>query len=99
MAQFGDVTPATGVVKTPPGYKIVRVNIGSGSVTTFARNKIAAPGPASKAGGGGLERPVDVQFDRTGEAMYVVDFGIMTMPLIPNPRRGTGVLWRITRGS
>jgi hypothetical protein len=29
--------------------------------------------------------------------MYVVDFGVMTTPLVPNPRKRTGVLWRITR--
>ena len=33
----------------------------------------------------------------TGEAMFVVDFGVITTPLIPNPRKRTGVLWRITR--
>ena len=48
-------------------------------------------------GGGGLERPIDVKFDRTGKVMYVLDFGIMTVPAAPAPRRGTGVLWRITR--
>jgi glucose/arabinose dehydrogenase len=98
VAQFGDATPVTGVVKSPPGYKVVRVNVGSGSVADFAHNKAEAPGPASKVGGGGLERPVDVQFDRTGNAMYVVDFGVMTVPAIPNPHNATGVLWRITRG-
>jgi glucose/arabinose dehydrogenase len=94
VAQFGDVTPATGVVQSPPGYKVVRVH--GGNVTTFAQNR-AGNGPASHVGGGGLERPVDVAFDRTGRAMYVVDFGVMTVPAIPNPHRATGVLWRITR--
>ena len=97
IAQLGDVTPPTGVVQTPPGYKVVRVDLRTGAVTDFAWNKAAEPGPASKVGGGGLERPLDVQFDRTGEAMYVVDFGVITTPLIPNPRKRTGVLWRITR--
>jgi glucose/arabinose dehydrogenase len=97
VAQMGDITPPTGVVQTPPGYKVVRVDPRSGSVTDFAANKAAQAGPASKVGGGGLERPLDVQFDRTGNAMYVVDFGVITTPLIPNPRRRTGVLWRITR--
>lgn len=98
VAQFGDATPVTGVVKSPPGFKIVRVNVGTGSITTFAHNRAAAPGPASHVGGGGLERPIDIQFDRSGNAMYVVDFGVMTIPAIPNPHRATGVLWRITRG-
>jgi glucose/arabinose dehydrogenase len=97
VAQMGDVTPPTGVVQSPPGYKVVRVNPSTGEVSDFAWNRAAAPGPASKVGGGGLERPLDVQFDRTGQAMYVVDFGVITTPLIPNPRKRTGVLWRITR--
>ncbi|HYF36048.1 MAG TPA: hypothetical protein VD994_12210, partial [Prosthecobacter sp.] len=98
VAQMGDVTPATGVVRTPPGYKVVRVDPGSGRVVDFAVNRTRERGPASKVGGGGLERPVDVQFDRTGREMYVLDFGVITTPLIPNPREGTGVLWRVRRG-
>jgi glucose/arabinose dehydrogenase len=95
VAQFGDATPVTGVVQAPAGFRIVRVS--GGRISTFASNRAAAPGPASRVGGGGLERPIDVQFDRTGRAMYVVDFGVMTIPAIPNPHRATGVLWRITR--
>ena len=97
VAQMGDITPPTGVVQSPPGYKVVRVDPNTGRVTDFAFNRGGRPGPASKIGGGGLERPLDVQFDRTGEAMYVVDFGVITTPLIPNPRKRTGVLWKITR--
>jgi glucose/arabinose dehydrogenase len=96
VAQFGDVTPVTGVVSEPRGYKVVRVRPG-GQVIDFATNNAARPGPASKVGGGGLERPMDVGFDRSGAVMYVVDFGVVTTPLIPNPRKRTGVLWRITR--
>ena len=33
-----------------------------------------------------------------GDALYVVDFGVMTIgPKGPEPKPGTGVLWRITR--
>jgi len=97
VAQMGDITPPTGVVQSPPGFKVVRVNPANGQVTDFAVNRGGRPGPASKVGGGGLERPLDVQFDRTGKSMYVVDFGVITTPLVPNPRKRTGVLWRITR--
>jgi glucose/arabinose dehydrogenase len=97
VAQMGDVTPATGVVRQPPGYKVVRVDPSSGRVTDFAVNRASAPGPASKVGGGGLERPIDIQFDRSGSAMYILDFGVLTTPLVPNPRKNTGVLWRVTR--
>ena len=54
-------------------------------------------GPASRIGGGGLERPIDVQFDRTGTTMYLLDFGVMTVPALPNARKDSGVLWRVTR--
>ena len=63
-------------------------------VTDSAVNAAAGRVPVSKVGGGGSIRPLDVQFDRTGEAMYVVGFGVITTPLIPNPRKKTGVLWR-----
>jgi hypothetical protein len=93
VAEFGDVTPVTGVVAAPKGFKVVRVS--GGSVSDFLTN--SGRGPASKLGNGGLERPIDVKFDRTGNAMYVLDFGIMTVPAATSPKRGTGVLWRITK--
>ena len=38
------------------------------------------------------------RFDPSGTALYVVDFGVMTMgPQGPAPQPETGVLWRITR--
>lgn len=98
VAQFGDAAPATGQVDSPKGFKVVRVDPATGKVEDFLSNK-AGQGPASKIGGGGLERPIDVHFDRPGEAMYVLDFGIMTMPALPNPRKDSGVLWRVTRAA
>jgi glucose/arabinose dehydrogenase len=95
VALFGDATPATGTVDSPPGFKVVRVNTRSGQVQDFLTNR--GPGPASKVGGRGIERPIDVKFDRSGKAMYVLDFGVMTMPAAPSPKRRTGVLWRITK--
>jgi hypothetical protein len=47
-----------------------------------------------------LERPNAVRFNRAGDALYVVDFGVMTIGKNgPEPRQGTGVLWRITRAA
>jgi hypothetical protein len=44
-----------------------------------------------------LERPVAVKFSADGSALYIVDFGVMTMgDNGPVPRKDTGVLWRIT---
>jgi len=42
---------------------------------------------------------VSVRFDRSGESLYVVDFGVMTMTARgAAPQQRTGVLWRITKG-
>ena len=99
VAEFGDMAPGVGKVLAPVGYRVVRVNVETGVIETFAVNRGDEYGPASKTGIMGLERPVAVRFDNTGEALYVVDFGVMTMGKRgPEPRAGTGVLWRITRG-
>ncbi len=97
VAQFGDMAPGVGKVLGPVGFKVVRVDVASGVVEDFAVNR-KPYGPASKVGGGGLERPVSVKFSPDGSALYVVDFGVMTIgEQGPEPRPGTGVLWRITR--
>ena len=82
----------------PVGYKVVRVDVGSGVIEDFAANRGATNGPASRLGTGGLERPIAARFDPTGTALYVVDFGVLTMTSKGStPHPGTGVLWRITR--
>ncbi len=97
VAQFGDQAPVVGKVLGPVGYKVVRVNVRTGVSQDFARNS-RGQGPASRVGGGGLERPIAARFDRSGQALYVVDFGILTMSEKGSaPRAGTGTLWRITR--
>ncbi|AFZ68004.1 PQQ-dependent sugar dehydrogenase [Deinococcus peraridilitoris] len=98
VAQFGDLAPGVGKVSGPVGYKIVRVNVESGRVEDFAVNRGDTNGPASKIGGGGFERPLDARFNPAGDALYIVDFGIMTTTEKgPVPRPGTGVLWRVVR--
>jgi glucose/arabinose dehydrogenase len=100
VAEFGDQAPSTGKVLSPVGAKVVRVDVASGVVEEFAVNRGAVQGPASRIGGGGLERPVAARFDPAGTALYVVDFGVFTVDgdrFTPYP--GTGVLWRITRSS
>lgn len=96
IAQFGDMAPTVGKVLSPVGFKVVRVNLESGVIEDFAVNR-EPYGPASKTGLGGLERPIAVRFSPDGTALYVVDFGVMTLGEDPQPKRGTGVLWRITR--
>ena len=98
IAEWGDQAPAVGKVSGPVGYKIVRVEPTTGIVHDFAVNRGATNGPASQLGGGGLERPIAARFDPSGTALYVVDFGVMTMHgETATPHPGTGALWRITR--
>jgi glucose/arabinose dehydrogenase len=98
IAFFGDQAPETGKVTNPVGFKVVRVNVQNGAVEDFAVNKGRKTGPASLVGGGGLERPLAARFSPDGSALYVADFGVMTMSKAgPNPARGTGVVWKITR--
>src|SRR5436190_8545943 len=99
IAQFGDMAPNVGKVLSPVGFNVVRVNVHTGVIEDFAVNRGKTNGPASRLGTGGLERPVAVRFDPTGTSLYVVDFGVLTMGSSPQPRTGTGVLWRITRAS
>jgi hypothetical protein len=97
VAQFGDQAPVTGKVWGPVGFRVVRVDPARGAITPFAANRAGA-GPASRLGGGGLERPIAVRFDPQGEALYVVDFGVLLMSERgSDPRPGTGALWRIVR--
>lgn len=98
VAQFGDMAPQVGKVVSPVGFRVVRVDLEEGVVHGFATNKDGTDAPASKLDGEGLERPVSVRFSPDGEALYVVDFGVLTMTENgPQPRPRTGVLWRITR--
>ena len=98
IAEFGDLAPAVGKVLAPVGYRVARVDLETGTIHAFAVNRGRRDGPASKIGGRGLERPVDVQFSPAGDAMYVVDFGVVTVRgNHQQPRKNTGVLWRITR--
>jgi hypothetical protein len=75
------------------------VDVGTGVIENFVANKDeGSGGPASKLGTGGLERPIDARFTPSGEALYIVDFGVMSVSqegFHPYPK--TGVLWRMTR--
>jgi glucose/arabinose dehydrogenase len=98
IALFGDMAPNVGKVMAPVGFRVVRVDPRTGIQRDFARNAGDSSGPASKLGTQGLERPIAVRFDRAGEAMYIVDFGVLQMTGKGiEARPGTGSLWRITR--
>jgi len=98
VAQFGDQSPDTGKLMSPVGYKVVRVDVATGVIQDFAANKDKGNGgPATHLGTGGLERPISVRFDPDNAALYVVDFGVMTVDDKGiHPFKQTGVLWRIT---
>jgi glucose/arabinose dehydrogenase len=99
IAEFGDQAPTTGKVLHPVGFRVIQVDVSNGRIEDFAVNRSDTNGPASRIGSAGLERPVSVRFDPSGNALYVVDFGIMLMDKTgPKPQERTGVLWRITRG-
>lgn len=97
VALAGDrVAPAGRRQRQPSGFRIVRVDVKNGRVEDFAVNR--AGGPASKNRGGGLERPIAVRFAQHGQALYVVDYGVVLVNENgAYAQRGTGVVWRITR--
>lgn len=100
IAQLGDMAPNVGKVLAPVGFKVVRADVTNGVVRDFAVNRGKRNGPASWLKSGGLERPIAVKFNPAGDAMYVVDFGIMT---VNNGKvraeKGTGVIWKISKGA
>ena len=99
VALFGDQAPATNKLLGAVGFKVVRVDVQTGAMEEFAVNRGPENGPASKVGGGGLERPIAARFSPDGRELYVVDFGVLTQPAPDKavPRRQTGVLWKIAR--
>jgi len=98
VALFGDLAPVTTARQiVPAGFKIVRVDPGTGALHDFAVNRVQ--GPASKLFHGGFERPSHCVFGPDG-ALYVVDFG--EIKIAPEKggirmRQGTGAVWRIRR--
>lgn len=98
IAQLGDMAPNVGKVLGPVGFKVVMVDAEKGVVEDFAVNKGKKNGPASLLKKGGLERPVAVRFHPDGRSLYVVDFGIIdTSGKGTVSRKGTGVIWKITK--
>lgn len=98
IAQFGDMAPEVGKVLSPVGFKVVRVDPATGVVADFAVNKGKRNGPASWLKAGGLERPIAARFDPSGNALYIVDFGILKMTKKGSePVKNTGLVWKITR--
>lgn len=99
LAQHGTYYPlnSTREEYQDNGFKIVAIDLESGTTEDFMRNR--RPGPASAdPGSGGIERPVDCKFSPDGRSLYVLDFGNTTVTRTHIVAYAhTGVLWRITR--
>jgi glucose/arabinose dehydrogenase len=77
------------------GFRVLAIDPADGSAEVFVQNR--SPGPASRQGSGGIERPVDVKFGPDG-SLYVLDFGVSAVDQQKQLSYGhTGVLWRVTR--
>jgi glucose/arabinose dehydrogenase len=99
VALLGDEAPSTGKLLHAVGFKVVRVDPRNGVVEDFAVNRGSHNGPASKIGSGGLERPVSVKFNPSGDALYIVDFGVLLQDRIgAKPQKRTGTVWKVTKG-
>ncbi|MDF2510420.1 MAG: repeat containing protein [Herbinix sp.] len=98
IAEFGNVTPKTyelAALQYPAvGHKISKLDMKTGSVSTFSINRSGFPTSITHEGGFG--RPADITFGPDG-AMYIVDMGISARDnlnvILPN----TGVIWKVTR--
>lgn len=100
LAEFGSGTPATGDPKFT-GYTVVRIDPASKQTEPFLRTQATAA-EIEKGSVTGPRRPVEAKFSRDGEALYVVDIGVIGFDLagagpFPTPVPGTGVIWRISR--
>ena len=98
IAQFGDMAPNVGKLLAPVGYKVVIADPNTGAIDDFAVNKGRRNAPASWLKKGGLERPVAAKFHTRENALYVVDFGIVSIEdKTTISRKNTGVVWKITK--
>jgi glucose/arabinose dehydrogenase len=113
VAVFGPMTPMTGTDdQTLPEPAVLRIDPRTRSVEPFFTNidsqrtwnmaeatRRADVMPLSFSAG--IRRPVDVAFSPDGTTLYVVDIGALavrpTRVPTPDPRPGTGVIWRIVR--
>ncbi|MGE5589152.1 MAG: PQQ-dependent sugar dehydrogenase [Bacillota bacterium] len=92
ISQLGTGMPVTARGGGLPGFGVVRANLETGKVTPF----LVSRNPTY--GGTGPQRPVDLKFDPSGEALYVLDFGTLSGNLAGIiPYALSGILWRVTR--
>jgi len=95
VAAFGDGQPLTQDTKTQAPSGVLVVHPETGDYDWFIKTKDRA-----RAGrrGDGLKRTIDVKFDKDGESLYVLDFGVWEFAdMAPNAIPKSGVLWKISR--
>ncbi|HWJ91851.1 MAG TPA: hypothetical protein VNR87_12105 [Flavisolibacter sp.] len=100
LSEFGSGTPATGQ-PNPTHYMVVRVDPATKQAEPFLSNK-SAPQDVEMGTTPGPRRPVEAKFSKDGEALYIVDIGVIGFDLagagpFPVPVPGTGVIWRISK--
>jgi hypothetical protein len=70
----------------------------NGVIEDFFVNRNKLNGPATLLKSGGIERPVAAKFNAAGDALYIVDFGILRVTENgPEPVSNTGVLWKVSK--
>jgi hypothetical protein len=110
IAFFGHMAPMTGEVDEHGGHRVIMVDPVSFESTDFltqARHRHSGESEKEKtseksgdgnAASAGPRRLLDVQFSPDGNALYVVDYGVMFVDkkgITAKPE--TGVVWRIRR--
>ena len=97
ISEYGSHGPLTLGPSVPYrgiGHKISKVEIATGAVSTFIKNRSGLP--TYITGEGGFGRPVDVKFGPDG-AMYILDMGISDSSNLAKLLPYTGLIWRVTR--
>lgn len=78
-----------------PGFNVQQVNLDTGEVSNFIYN--TGNLPASANSGGGLERPIQLEWGPDG-ALYIVDFGVVNFDKTGmNAHPFTGTIWKVTK--
>jgi glucose/arabinose dehydrogenase len=101
VAEFGSGTPITGDSITT-GYTVVRIDPATKETQPFLSNRSVGPSISQIGTTSGPRHPVEAKFSPDGEALYVVDIGVIGFEVggagpFPQPVPGTGVIWRITK--
>lgn len=101
VAEVGSATPVTGD-PNPTGYSVIRIDPATKEAQPFLHTRSLGQGQQAQAATPGPRRPVEAKFSTTGDALYVVDIGVINFEVagagpFPQPVPGTGVIWRITK--